>query len=60
MGQPQWRPSVVELLLGCGTVGDIADGGVLDGAVMLSGWVRRGCVVFVVERGRILLCIRLV
>ena len=36
------RPSVLELLLGWGTVGDIADGGVIDGVVMLSDWVGKG------------------
>ncbi len=41
-------------------MGDVADGGVLDGVVMFSGWVGRGCVVFVVERERMLLCIGLV
>ena len=38
-------------------MGDIADGGVLDGVVLFSGWVRRGCVVFVVERLKMLFCI---
>ena len=39
------RPSVDEFLLGWGTVGDIADGGVLVGVVMLSRWVGKGCIV---------------
>ena len=39
------RSSVDEFLLGWGTVGDIADGGVLVGVVMLSCWVRKGCIV---------------
>ena len=36
------RPSVDEFLLGWGTVGDIADRGVLVGVVMLSRWVGKG------------------
>ena len=55
MGWPWLRPSVVELLLGWGPVSDIADGGVPYGVVMLSGWVRRECVVFVAKRGMLLL-----
>ena len=39
------RPSVDEFLLGWGTVGDIADEGVLVGVVMSSRWVRKGCTV---------------
>ncbi len=45
IGLPQLKPSVVELLLGRGTVGDIADGEVLVGVVMLSHWVGKGCIV---------------
>ena len=40
-----------------GPVDDIADGRVLDGIVVFSSWVGRGCFVFVVERGRMQLCI---
>ncbi len=36
------RPSVDGFLLGWGTVGDIAHGGVLVGVVMLSGWAGKG------------------
>ena len=42
----------MKLLLGLGPVGDIADGGVLDGMVMLSGWVVKGFIVFVAKRGK--------
>ncbi len=38
------RPSVDEFLLGWGTVGDIADVGVLVGVVMWSRWDRKGCI----------------
>ncbi len=38
----QVRWSVVELPVGWDPVGDIADGGVFDGVVMLSCWVRKG------------------
>lgn len=59
MGWPWWGPSVVELLLEWGPMGatvcDIVDGGVLDGVVVLTHWVGRGCVVFVNDRGRMLL-----
>ena len=39
------RSSVDEFLLGWGTVGDIADGGVLVGVVMQGQWVGKGCIV---------------
>ena len=39
------KPIVDEFLLGWGTVGDIADGRVLVGAVMLSCWVGKGFIV---------------
>ena len=45
IGLPHLRPSVIELLLGWGTMGDIVDGGVLVGVVMLSRWVGKGCIV---------------
>ena len=38
-------------------MGDIADVGILDGVVMFSGWIWRVYVVFVVDRGSMLLCI---
>ena len=44
MHWPQWRHSVVELLVGWNPVGDIADGGIPDGVVILSGQVGRGYV----------------
>ena len=44
IGLQQLRPSVVQLLLGWGTGGDIADGEVLVGVVMLSRWVGKGCI----------------
>ena len=41
-------------------MGGVADGGVLDGVVMLSAWVERVYAVFVAKTGRMLLCIQLV
>ena len=35
----------VELLLGWGTAGDIADAGICFGVVMLSHWLGTGCIV---------------
>ena len=45
IGLLQLRPSIDEFLLGWGTVGDIADGGVLVGVVMRSHWVWKGFIV---------------
>ena len=39
------RPSIDGFLLGWGTVGDIADGGVFVGVLMLSCWIEKGYIV---------------
>lgn len=50
----------LEFLLRWDPVGDIVNRGTLDYMVMLSGWVERGCIVYVDRIGKILLFVGLV